>query len=825
MSFTLHFIKLLRLVLALFVLGLMSVAAGSAYVWFHIMPQLPSIESLRDARMQVPLRVYSKDGLAIAEFGEQRRNPLHFNAFPQVLVQAVLAAEDDRFYEHPGIDSKGLIRAGVNFLKTGRIEQGASTITMQVARNFFLTRDKTIERKLKEMLLALRIEKDLQKNEILELYMNKIFLGHRSYGFAAAARTYYDVEAHDLTLAQAAMLAGLPKAPSANNPIGNPQRALERRDYILQRMFSLGYITEKDYHSALAQVDNAKIRGAVIELEAAYLAEMVRDYMLTHYGEDTYTSGYRVYTTITRPLQEAARAALQQALHTYDKRHGYRGALTQVDLTATPATDNADEIRAYWNELLRGIPVYGDLLPGVVLEVEDKSAKVYTRRDGLIELQWSGLQWARTYIDDSKRGPEPKNASAVVKVGEIVYVYPQAYDAEGDKKSDGWRLAQIPQIEGALVALHPDNGAIIALQGGFDFYHSKFNRVVQAQRQPGSTFKPFIYSAALDLGKTAASIINDAPMVFQSGNKIWRPENYGEKSFGPTPLRKALTDSRNLVSIRLMHELGMTPSLKHISRFGFNINTLPHDLTLALGSGSITPLELTRGFSVFANGGHLIEPYFVERIESNDGKILYQARPPTVCHPCNLEVQDPNAPRVDDSTLSVVNLLDAILEESPPPAPRVLSPQNAWLMTSIMKDVITAGTAKRALALGRRDLAGKTGTTNEQRDAWFVGFNGEVVASAWVGFDQPRPLGHLETGGRAALPMWIEFMRTALHERPHNELPMPTGITQVRIDPRSGLLAGSGSSHAVFEFFKVGTAPKRYADALPGTSSSMPDIF
>jgi penicillin-binding protein 1A len=672
----------------------------------------------------------------------------------------------------------------------------------------------------------LRIENDLEKNEILELYMNKIFLGHRAYGFAAAARTYYDREVADLSLAQCAMLAGLPKAPSANNPIGNPERALERRNYILQRMLMLGYINAHDYHDALAEIDKAKVHGAIIELDATYIAEMARDYMLANYGEEAYTAGYRVYTTVTRAHQDAARQALQKALQTYDKRHGYRGPVGTVDFTATPASADAEEIRQYWRTLLRNTPTYGDLLPALVLEVAEKSATVYTSREGLLELGWEGLNWARAYLSDSKRGPELKNAGEAIRVGEIVYVYPLAYDAETAKEdTSGWRLAQIPQVQGALVALHPDTGEIAALQGGFDFYHSKFNRITQAQRQPGSTFKPFVYSAALDMGKTPASIINDAPVVFQSGGKIWRPENYGEKSFGPTRLRKALTESRNLVSIRLLHELGLKPVLQHVARFGFNIDTLPHDLTLALGSGSITPLELARAFSVFANGGHLVDIHFITRIETNDGAVIYEARPKTVCHECNQPVQDMQALLNPAPEKSVDELLNAMLEDSPLPAPRVISAQNAWLMTSIMKDVITSGTAKRALSLKRTDLAGKTGTTNEQKDAWFAGFNAEMVASAWVGFDQPRPLGHLETGGRAALPMWIEFMRSALHERPPHEIPMPKGLVQVRIDPASGLLAAPDSSRAVFEIFQSDQVPTRYADTVSGSSSSVPDIF
>jgi penicillin-binding protein 1A len=832
--------KTLRLILTLFFIGCFFAAGIGIWLWLYIWPELPSVAILKQAPMQVPLRIYSNDGSAIAEYAEKRRIPINIAETPPLMIKAVLAIEDARFYDHPGIDLKGIIRAGLNMVKTGRIEQGASTITMQVARNFFLTRDKTFDRKIREMLLALRIENELSKNDILELYFNKIFLGHRAYGFAAAAQTYYGSELQNLTLAQYAMLAGLPQAPSANNPISNPKRALERRNYILARMLNLDYISQAAYDVSIVEPVTAKIYRFSNDLEAGYIAEMVRSEMVKRYGkEEAYTSGYNVYTTIHDDLQIAAQRSLMKTLQAYDTRHGYRGAVGVADFSDTPASDNAEAIQAYWDELLKGQETIGELLPALVMEVQDKSATVYTQREGLILLEWDGLSWARPYINEYKRGPKPKTAGDILKVGDVVHVYPQYQDILEKQVAQEtpvpWRLAQIPQVEGALVALNPDNGAILALQGGIDYHHSKFNRITQAQRQPGSNFKPFVYSAALELGKTPASLINDAPVVFKTGNKIWRPENYSERSFGPTRLREALQESRNLVSIRLLYELGLTPVIHYLKRFGLEAERLPRDLTLALGTGSLTPLELVRGFTVFANGGHLIEPYFIERIETYDGEVVYQANPKTVCHACNLpleiEVTEQTPPTTEppmpeEEKLSTTEMLSNPQMNA---APRVITAQNAWLMTSILKDVIQHGTGTRAKVLGRTDIAGKTGTTNDQHDAWFSGYNADIAATVWVGFDSPKPMGHRETGGRAAHPMWIDFMRTALGDKPSHELPQPPGLVTVRINPNTGLLAYPGSANAILETFRSDNVPTSMSPSFspldPVGNGSGGDIF
>jgi len=797
-------------------LGSLLVAAG---VYWYLNPKLPSIEVLKDVKLQVPLRVYSREGTLIAEFGEKRRSPVELAEVPKNMIHAVLASEDDRFYEHPGVDWQGITRAVVHLLRTGEKGPGGSTITMQVARNFFLSREKSYVRKLNEILLALKIERELGKDEILELYLNKIFLGHRAYGVGAAAQVYYGKSLDQLDLPQLAMIAGLPKAPSRFNPVVNPERALARRNYVLGRMRELDYITQAEYETAVRSPVTASVYGLKAELSAPYVAEMARVYMEERLGEEAYTGGYRVFTTLDSRLQLAASDALRQALLAYDRRHGFRGPELKLD----PELDLEAVEKA-----IADIPEVGGLKPAVVLSLGEQSVSALVKGTGEIEIPWSGLEWARRHLDENRLGPKLARADEVLSKGDVIRV---------EFKEESWQLAQVPEIEGAIVALDPNDGAVLALSGGFDFYRSKFNRIIQAERQPGSAFKPFIYSAAMENGFTPASMINDAPVVFDDPGieAVWRPENYSGRFFGPTRIREALFKSRNLVSIRLVRAMGVAPTIGHLKRFGFDEDKLPKNLSIALGSVTITPLELARGFSVLANGGYLVEPYFVMRSENSDGEIMEQAIPRRVCRECEtvdrVIRQDGAAVPVEASvtpavaepvseTPSAEEAYPEVEEIAPEPAPRVISARNAWIMNSMMRDVIRRGTGRRALELGRKDLAGKTGTTNDQRDAWFSGFNPSIVATAWVGFDQLQPLGRGETGARAALPMWIDFMREALRNAPETVLEQPEGLVTVRIDPDSGRLAGAGDPDAIFETFYRELAPESLAENATPTSGA-----
>lgn len=758
--------------------------------YLHLAPQLPPTESLKQVQYQVPLRVYARDGELISEFGEKRRIPITVEQMPDLLIRAFLAAEDDRFFEHPGVDYQGLLRAAVHLVRTGEKAQGGSTITMQVARNFFLSSEKTYLRKLNEIFLALKIEGELTKSDILGLYLNKIYFGNRAYGIAAAAQAYYGTDVQQLTLAQMAMLAGLPKAPSANNPIASPGRAVARRNYVLERMRELDYISDAQYQEAVAEPNTAQLHSLPVEVEASYVAEMVRAEMVQRYGEEAYTAGYRVITTLSGRLQQTANTALRAALLDYDRRHGYRGPEGHFSL-AEHAEPEA------WERVLSGYAVVGGLPPALVIQVEDRSAKVYRKGGETVELEWEGLAWAQPYINENYRGPAPKTAGDVLKPGDVVRLQPLP--------DGGWRLAQLPAVEGAFVALGPHDGRITALVGGFDFNQSKFNRVTQARRQPGSSFKPFVYSAALEKGFTAASLINDAPVVVEDASLegTWRPGNYTGRFYGPTRLREALVNSRNLVSIRLLQAIDVNYAVNYAGRFGFGDESLPRNLSLALGSGTVTPLDLASAYAVFANGGFRVAPYFIERIEDLTGQVLYQAEPPVVCRECE------RAQGAEGFGQGIGETVMAGSEAARPRnvAQRVISAQNAYLMTSMMRDVVQRGTATAARALGRQDLAGKTGTTNEQRDAWFCGFNSELVATGWVGFDKLYPLGDRETGGHAALPIWIDFMKAALQGVPDRLPEQPPGLVTVRVDPETGLLANAKTPNAIFETFFAGSAP------------------
>ena len=772
-------------------------AGGLAFTFWLFSPELPSIDVLKDVQLQTPLRVYTRDGRLIAEFGEKRRIPLRLDEVPPAMVQAVIAAEDERFFQHPGVDWQGLVRAVAHLVRTGEKGPGGSTVTMQVARNFFLGREKTYERKLKEILLALKIERRLSKEEILELYFNKIFFGHRTYGVGAATQFYYGRPLDELNLAQVAMLAGLPKAPSRFNPIVNPQRALARRDYVLGRMLELGFVDADGHATAISAPVSAKRHGLKVEVEAPYAAEMVRAALEEELGGEAYVGGYRVYTTIDSARQSAANAALRTGLLDYDRRHGYRGP----ELRLEEAPGDPDR----YEELLSGIPVVGGLPPALVLDVDEDVVLAHAKGFGEVELPWPVLEWARPYVHVNRRGPAPKKPSDVVQVGDVIRV---------QLTEEGWVMAQVPEVQGAFVALDPRDGAIVALAGGFDYYRSKFNRVTQAMRQPGSSFKPFIYSAALQQGFTPASFINDAPVVFEDHGleDVWRPENYSGRFFGPTRMRVALYKSRNLVSIRLLKSTGIERALEHLARFGLDASRLPANLSLAVGSGEVTPLELSAGYAVIANGGYRVEPWIIERVEDSGGNLVRNSQPLRVCRECDegagsSEALSSQAPSADPDLPSPARW-----------AQRSVDARNVWLMHSMMRDVVRQGTGRRALELGREDLAGKTGTTNDFRDAWFAGFTPRLVATAWVGFDGHQTLGSREAGSKAALPMWIEFMRSALDGVPEEFLERPEGLVTMRIDPESGEAAVAGDAAAIFETFRAENAPVRTPASSAGTA-------
>ncbi len=807
--------KLIRNVfIASLVFGLLGLIAIAA-TYFYLSPQLPSVEVLRDVRFQVPLQVYTRDQQLIAEYGSKKRDPLRFEQVPDQMINAILAAEDDRFFEHPGVDYQGILRAVFMLITTGEKTQGGSTITMQVARNFFLSSEKTYLRKINEIFLSFKIENELSKEEILELYLNKIYLGNRAYGIGSAAKIYYGKPLDELNLAQYAMIAGLPKAPSSYNPIANAERAMLRRDYVLRRMLSLGHIDAFEYESAKAEPVSAKLSRDTIGLEAPYIGEMVRSHMYELYGDDAYTNGYKVFVTIDPKLQLAAHDALRNNLLNYEYRHGFRGPIEQLSIT--PETD-FDEVLKH----LDALPSVGGLIPALVMQTEEQSAQALLANGDQISLEWQGLSWAARYLDTNYKGAAPASAADITKAGDIIYV--KALE------TGAWHLAQIPNVAGAMIALDPKDGAILALSGGFDFFYSKFNRATQAKRQPGSSFKPFIYSSALEKGFNAASIINDAPVVFDDPGleTSWRPENYSGRIYGPTRMREALTRSRNLVSIRLLQAIGIPYAINYAKRFGFDANRLPKDLSLSLGSASVTPLEVAAGYAVFANGGFRVHPYFIERIEDIEGNIIFEANAAIACLECEKQAQLDALNTEDSSTEMEASLkFEPELETEPDTGPilaeRVISAQNTYLMTSMMRDVIRQGTARRAMQLGRNDLAGKTGTTNDQRDAWFAGFNKQLVAISWTGFDDGSPLGDRETGGRAALPMWIDFMRSALNGQPEVDLEQPEGLITVRIDPATGLLASPSQRDAIFEIFRRDHVPQRQAPDIDESITTTPD--
>jgi len=759
-------------------------------------PTLPALDELSGAQLKVPLRVYTADGELIAEFGEEKRIPVKFEEVPEMFIKAVLAAEDRSFFYHHGVDFVGILRAAWHNFRTHSTGQGASTITMQVARNFFLSPEKTYTRKIKEILLAFKIERELSKQQILELYFNKIFLGHRSYGFAAAAQIYYGKSLPQLTLSEMAMLAGLPKAPSRDNPLTNPENALVRRNTILKQMLNLGFIDESTYQTAVTTPLAASRHSIQSNTAAPYVAELVRQYMIQTYDEKTYAGGFHVYTTLKANLQRASVKALRAGLVTYDQRHGYRGPSGHMTIRDRPDPE-------YFDDALKDYRVIGGLIPGVVLKVEEKSAKAYTQDGTTVDIGWEGLSWARRYVDENTQGNAPKVASEIIKVGDIIYLDATENPTAPDTLL--WRLAQIPDVAGALVAMRPVDGAILSLTGGFDFYQSSFNRVTQAERQPGSSIKPFLFSAALDKGFTPATTVSGAPIVMDGGDapeEEWRPEDYSKKFFGPTRLRKALAQSLNLVAVRLLRAIGVNYTVDYMTRFGFDPAKIPRNLSLALGSASATPLQMVSAFAIFANGGYRVTPYFIARVEDANHKVLEQANPTVICRECELLANEPVPETGAPATPPPAPEPGAV---TPVYAPRVLSPENSFLMADMLREVIRAGTGRGALVLGRKDLAGKTGTTNDYRDAWFSGFNSDIATTAWVGFDQPVSLGRAETGGRTALPIWIDFMRVALEGVPEKPLVPPETIERITINGETGKPTTPDDPEAMEEYLVKNT--------------------
>lgn len=756
--------KILKWFAVFFMIITLWAAISGYFLYNKLLADLPDVKTLHNVQYQTPLSIYSKDNLLIAQFGEKKRTPVNIEEVPQRLINAFIAAEDDSFYEHPGVDFKGLLRAGLQLALTGKKKQGGSTITMQVTRNFLLSNEKTYTRKLKEIMLALKIEHEYPKKKILELYLNQIFMGHRAYGIAAAAQVYYGKSLTELSLAEHAMIAGLPKAPSIFNPITNQARAIERRNYVLHRMLELNHITQQEYEDASRQPSTAKLQSVTPEVSALYLAEMVRQKLFELYGEQVYTSGFKVYTTINGTLQTTANQALSNTLHAYDERHGYRHSRINK-------TSNFSEL-----------PIIGDTLPATVVRIKNNTAAVRLQDNSLIDIPWENIKWAGNA------------AAGILRTGDIIRVR--------QLQDNTWALTQVPEVEGAFVSLNPINGAVLALTGGFDFFRNKYNRATQSKRQPGSGFKPIIYTTALEQGYTAASLINDAPIVIDNPGQEneWRPENYNKKFYGPTSIRSAITHSRNIISIRLLKEMGVEKAVATALRFGFTDEQIPKTLSLALGSGYASPLQMAQVYATFANGGFLVKPYFIERIESNEGEIIYQAKPKVACPSC-------------DSS-------QALKRDY---APRIITPQICFLMNSLLRDVVQHGTATGAKVLGRQDLAGKTGTTNEQRDAWFNGYTQSNVATAWIGFDDFSPLGNSETGGIAALPMWIEFMRVALKDTPEISLEMPDGIVKAFINPETGLLTATANKGGIWEFFQEERVPTSFSSGDVTNDSDRPD--
>ena len=821
---------LLRCAILTIGLGTTAVIGGVAAVvgaYYYAAPGLPAAETIRDIPLQIPLRIFSRDGRLVSEIGERRRILIDYEDVPEHVVQAFIAAEDRRFFEHPGIDYQGILRSFFRLVKSGgQISGGGSTLTQQLARDYFLNLEQTYVRKLREAFLAWKIEREFSKEQIMALFLNKMFFGQRAYGVAAAARVYFNKPLAQLDVAEAATLAGVLPAPSRYNPVRSPANARMRRGYVLGRMLDLEYIDTAAYEQAMSSPVESTLYGAAVELNAPYVAEMVRREMLSRYGEAAYTAGYQVVTSLDSRLQEAANYALRNGLLEFTRRRGYRGPVTQVELDEALLTTPLPEWPMEIRELLDAYAP-GGLANAIVLalNIDDDSATVLRRDGESVSLSWQGLSWANPYVDGVSVGPAPESVADVLSVGDVIRVMPTT--------ADFWALAQTPEAQAAVVSMDPKDGAITSLTGGFDFATSKFNRATQAYRQPGSSFKPFIYSAALEHGNTAATVVDDSPVVIRSSEleAVWRPLNYSGRFYGPTRLREALTRSMNLVSVRLLlYETGVSNAVRHIAKFGFGDGALPRNGSLALGGGNATPLDMVQGYATIANGGLAVKPYVIDAIYDADGRTLYRAEPAVVCETCVAKPpDDPFLDPVEPMTLeAMANIaltyqpdasVDPELYADVNVADRAISRQNAFLIQDMMRDVIRRGTGRRAMALKRRDLSGKTGTSNDRRDAWFGGFNADLASVVWVGHDDERPLGPREEGSRTALPIWIEFARIAFEGAPERQMDMPEGIVTVRIDRNTGCPARAGQANATFELFREGHVPE--CEIV----KDLPDIF
>ncbi|MEZ8084822.1 penicillin-binding protein 1A [Vibrio sp. 1S139] len=845
----------MKFIKRLFIFTLICMILGVSTIfgfYFYVKPELPDVATLRDVELQTPMQVFSQDGKLISQFGEKRRNPVTYDEIPRHLVEALIATEDSRFYEHPGIDPIGITRAALVVAMSGSAKQGASTITQQLARNFFLSNEKKIMRKIKEIFIAIHIEQLLSKEEIMELYVNKIFLGHRSYGFGAAARVYFGKDLPDLTLSEIATLAGMPKAPSTMNPIYSVERATNRRNVVLRRMLDEKYITQAEFDDARSEELISKYHGAEIELSAPYVAEVARAWMVERYGEEAYTSGMKVYTTVDSKLQKAANQAAIKNLLGYDERHGYRGAEKVLWQTAQSAWDQEQIVKH-----LKSQPTYGDLVPAVVTAVDSKSAQIWVKNQGEGTIEWQGMNWARKFLTDNRQGPAPSQAKEILAVGEQIWVRHEA--VTGDEVSEEpteesataesetpivWRLSQVPNANTAFVAMNPNNGAVLSMVGGFNFVHNKFNRATQSIRQVGSGIKPFIYSAAIEKGLTLASLINDAPINQwdKSQGTAWRPKNSPPTYVGPTRLRIGLAQSKNVMAVRVLREVGLDDTRNYLTRFGFDIDEVPRSETIALGAVSLTPMKVAQGYSVFANGGYYVEPFYISRIETPFGETEFEATPKVVCKD-DCQQQMTSDPMADEFAEQDV---DAKVQY----APQVISEQNAFLVREMMYSNIWGGgdwsagtgwngTGWRAQPLKRRDIGGKTGTTNDSKDTWYSGYGPGMVATVWVGFDNHnRNLGRTkansnlgknqitgaEAGAKTAEPAWVDFMGTALAGVPAERKEIPENIVRVRIDRETGLLTNKFDSSSMFEYFEKGTEPteyitERFNDDIYSTSS------
>ncbi len=786
------------------------IAVSGAYL--YLAPKLPDVNTLVDIQLKVPLRIYSADDKLIGEFGEQRRTPIAFEDVPTDFINAFISAEDGEFYSHHGISFKGLSRAIVQMLTDSDVQTGGSTITMQVAKNYFLTPERHIIRKVRELFLALQIERELSKEQIMELYINKIFLGHRSYGIVAAAQVYYGKSVDQLSLEQFATLAGIPKAPSDFNPITDPDRACIRRDWILSRMLKLAYIDQQQYQAAINTPISASRHQVAIDINAPYIAEMARREVLSIYGDAAYTDGLKVYTSIDSRLQEVAQLAVKEGLHAYDNRHGFRRPQRIHDL-------DLDDPEAVAKAFTR----VADISPysaAIVTLTEGQQLQALLRSGEQITVDWESIANRNLYIHENRVGTSPEVVSDMINVSDVIYVQ------QNDAKQ--WLLGQIPNAEAALVSINPNNGAIIALVGGYDFYKSKFNRAIQAERQIGSTIKPFVYAAALSKGFTAASVINDAPLVIESSQMedVWRPRNAGAFT-GPTRFRSALYLSKNLVSVRILRQIGVGHAINYLGAFGFDRSKLPRDLSLALGSPSFTPMTVANAYAVLANGGYRIEPYLIDSIYNSNNELIYQASPLVVCPSCT---HDTNTADTAETDLGEAGPNDNETDDSSATvrvAPRVISEDVAFIIDSILQDTVRRGTAGRARALQRPDIAGKTGTTNGPTDVWFSGYHPNVVTTTWIGLNDNSPLGQYEYGSSAALPIWIAFMQEALKDQPIMPREQPANVVSVLIDRNTGKRAQPGDANSMFEFIQ--------SDALealdkPSTSNdqapiSIEDIF